>query len=70
LLPERASPGASVMRVLDAAGSPAEIGYAIGAAAMAAGAFVAWRYGIDAERKMLEDIAAPLSVLMPRRESC
>lgn len=42
--------------------SPAAVvvGYLIGAAAMAVGAVVQAVYGVDAERKMLEDVAAPL----------
>jgi MFS family permease len=39
------------------------IGYVIGTVAMIAGGLVAAIWGIDAERKMLEDIAPPLGVL-------
>ncbi len=37
------------------------IGYAIGSALVIAAAAIALRYGVDAERKPLEDVAAPLS---------
>jgi MFS family permease len=36
-------------------------GYGFGAGMMALGGVVAWRYGVDAERRALEDVAAPLS---------
>jgi MFS family permease len=36
------------------------IGYAIGAALVIVAAVLAWRYGVDAERKPLEEIAPPL----------
>jgi hypothetical protein len=36
------------------------IGYAIGAALVIVAAGMAWRYGVDAERKPLEEIAPPL----------
>ena len=36
------------------------IGYAIGAALVILAAGLAWRYGVDAERKSLEEIAPPL----------
>jgi MFS family permease len=38
------------------------IGYGIGAALVLGAALVAWRYGIDAERKPLEEIAPPLGL--------
>jgi MFS family permease len=41
---------------------PLTIGYVIGAAIMIVGGLVAWFFGIDAERRSLEDIANPLSV--------
>lgn len=36
-------------------------GYLLGAVLMRAGAFIALRFGVDAERKPLEAVAAPLS---------
>lgn len=36
-------------------------GYAFGSALMLAAAAIQWRWGLDAERRSLEDIAAPLS---------
>jgi len=36
-------------------------GYLLGSALMIAAAIVAWRYGVDAERKSLEEIARPLA---------
>ena len=40
---------------------PLTIGYYVGAAIMFSGGLVAWFFGVDAERRSLEDIAAPLS---------
>ncbi len=40
---------------------PLTIGYFVGAALMFAGGLIAWFFGVNAERKSLEDIAAPLS---------
>ena len=40
---------------------PLSWGYAIGAVIMIAGGVIAWYCGVDAERKSLEEIAAPLS---------
>jgi MFS family permease len=37
------------------------LGYLVGAGMMAAGGAVAWRFGVDAERRSLEDVAAPLA---------
>ena len=37
-------------------------GYAIGAALVLAAAVIAWRYGVDAERKPLEEVAPPLGI--------
>jgi MFS family permease len=37
------------------------LGYLVGAGMMAVGAAVAWRFGVDAERRSLEDVAAPLA---------
>jgi MFS family permease len=39
------------------------IGYLLGAAVMIAGGLVEWKLGIDAERKSLEDVASPLSLV-------
>jgi MFS family permease len=36
-------------------------GYLLGSALMIAAALIAWRYGIDAERKSLESVATPLA---------
>ncbi len=38
------------------------VGYAIGAALVIAAGLIAWRYAVDAERKPLEEVAAPLGV--------
>ncbi|MBJ7608253.1 MAG: MFS transporter [Candidatus Dormibacteraeota bacterium] len=40
---------------------PLTIGYYFGAAIMIAGGLIAWFFGVNAERKSLEDIATPLS---------
>jgi hypothetical protein len=40
---------------------PLSIGYYAGGAIMFAGGLVAWFFGVNAERKSLEDIATPLS---------
>jgi MFS family permease len=45
---------------------PLSVGYLVGSAVMFAGGLVAWFFGVDAERKSLEEIAAPLSAV--RRE--
>jgi MFS family permease len=37
-------------------------GYILGSAVMAVAAFVQWRWGVAAERRSLEDVAAPLSL--------
>jgi MFS family permease len=42
---------------------PLTIGYCVGAAIMVVGGLVAWFIGVDAERRSLEDIANPLSVV-------
>jgi MFS family permease len=36
-------------------------GYAVGAVLVLAAAGIAWRHGVDAERRSLEDVAPPLS---------
>jgi len=38
-------------------------GYLLGASLMAAAAIVVFRFGVDAERKSLETVAAPLSAV-------
>jgi MFS family permease len=43
--------------------TPLTIGYLIGGAVMFFGGVVAWFFGVDAERKSLEDIAIPLSAV-------
>jgi MFS family permease len=46
--------------------TPLTIGYFIGAGVMFAGGLIGWFFGVNAERKALEDIATPLSaVRMP-----
>jgi MFS family permease len=42
---------------------PLTIGYYVGAAVMFAGGLIAWFFGVDAERKSLEEIATPLSAV-------
>src|SRR5919201_2890044 len=42
---------------------PLTIGYYVGAAVMVAGGVIAWFFGVNAERKSLEDIATPLSAV-------
>jgi MFS family permease len=44
---------------------PLTVGYLIGAVVMFAGGLIAWFFGVNAERKSLEDIATPLSVVTP-----
>jgi MFS family permease len=43
-------------------------GYVVGAVIMIAGGLIAWFFGVNAERKSLEDIANPLSAVNPREE--
>nr|HRO61434.1 MFS transporter [Burkholderiaceae bacterium] len=45
------------------------VGYAIGASLMAIAGLLALRYGVDAERKPLEQVAMPLGVLGDDQES-
>ncbi len=47
---------------------PLTIGYYFGAALMFAGGLIAWFFGVNAERRSLEDIATPLSAA-PKRPS-
>jgi hypothetical protein len=42
---------------------PLAVGYCLGAALMFAGGLIAWFFGINAERRQLEDIASPLSAV-------
>ena len=42
---------------------PLTIGYYVGAVVMLAGGIIAWFFGVDAERKSLEDISDPLSAV-------
>src|SRR5947209_2967055 len=42
---------------------PLTIGYFFGAAIMLAGSLIAWFFGVNAERKSLEEIATPLSAV-------
>ena len=41
------------------------MGYAVGAALVLVAAAIAWRYAVDAERKPLEQVAAPLGAEHP-----
>jgi hypothetical protein len=41
-------------------------GYVFAAALMGGGAWLAWKLGVDAERRPLEDVAVPLSVTAGR----
>jgi MFS family permease len=52
---------------LVASGSRLQVfgGYAFGALLVIAAAAVAWRYGVDAERKSLEEVAPPLGAMRP-----
>jgi hypothetical protein len=43
---------------------PLTAGYYLGAAVMFAGGLVAWFFGVNAERKSLEDVASPLSAVL------
>jgi MFS family permease len=42
-------------------------GYAVGAALAVLAGMLAFRFGVDAERKSLEDVAAPLGLRDPQR---
>jgi MFS family permease len=44
--------------------APLTVGYMIGAAVMFVGGLIAWFFGVNAERKSLEDIAKPLSAVV------
>jgi hypothetical protein len=44
---------------------PVTIGYLFGATLMFVGGLIAWFFGVNAERKSLEDIATPLSAVVP-----
>jgi len=57
----------AVLGALIETGSRAAValGYAIGAVLVLAAALVAWRVGVDAERKSLEEIAPPLDLHRP-----
>jgi MFS family permease len=48
--------------------NPLTWGYVIGAVIMIAGGVIAWYFGVDAERRSLEDIATPLSATTNHRE--
>jgi MFS family permease len=60
--------GPALFGVLIETGSRGSVfaGYALGAALMIAAAGVAWRYGIAAERRPLEEVAPPLARVMRR----
>jgi MFS family permease len=44
---------------------PLTVGYYLGAGLMFAGGLIAWFFGVNAERKSLEDVASPLSAVAP-----
>lgn len=44
--------------------APLTVGYMVGAAVMFTGGLIAWFFGVNAERKSLEDIAKPLSAVV------
>src|SRR5205823_1087985 len=44
---------------------PLTVGYLFGAGIMILGGVIAWFFGVNAERKSLEDIATPLSAVSP-----
>ena len=46
---------------------PLTIGYFVGAGIMLAGGLIAWFFGVNAERKALEDVAEPLSATGQQR---
>ncbi|HXM59021.1 MAG TPA: MFS transporter, partial [Candidatus Dormibacteraeota bacterium] len=43
---------------------PLTIGYYFGAIVMFAGGLIAWFFGVNAERKSLEEIATPLTAVV------
>ena len=47
---------------------PLTIGYYVGASVMFAGGVIAWFIGVNAERKSLENVATPLSVVDQPRD--
>jgi MFS family permease len=47
---------------------PLTVGYYLGAGLMFAGGLIAWFFGVNAERKSLEDIASPLSAVASPRD--
>jgi MFS family permease len=58
----------SVFSALIGAGTsrgPLAIGYIVGAGIMFLGGLVAWFFGVNAERKSLEDISTPLTAVRP-----
>jgi MFS family permease len=52
-------------QLIESSASSVFVGYLVGAAFMMGGAMVAFVYGVDAERRSLEDIAKPLSASSP-----
>ncbi|MFP5404831.1 MAG: MFS transporter, partial [Gammaproteobacteria bacterium] len=44
------------------------VGYGIGSALVVAAGLLAWRFGVDAERKSLEEVATPLGVIDAGRD--
>jgi MFS family permease len=48
-------------QLIESSASSVFVGYLVGAAFMVTGAVIAYFYGVDAERRSLEDIAKPLS---------
>jgi MFS family permease len=45
--------------------APLTAGYYLGAGLMFVGGLIAWFFGVNAERKSLEDVASPLSAVVP-----
>ncbi|MFN8076014.1 MAG: MFS transporter [Kineosporiaceae bacterium] len=48
---------------------PLTVGFVVGAVIMLAGGIIAWVFGVDAERKSLEDIADPLSMVKRAKDA-
>jgi MFS family permease len=61
----------SLFSVLIDTGSRTSVfwGYLMGSALMIAGGWIAWRWGVDAERKSLEEVARPLTFVEPEESA-
>lgn len=44
------------------------IGYVVGAAFMLGGGLIEWFFGVDAERRSLEEVAPPLGTIMSHHD--